>query len=294
MEPFVGLNENYARELLELHTLGVDGGYTQQDVRELAKVLTGWTIDGLGSPAGRASQPRRGGRRRDAVAPPAADGLLGFVFRERLHEPGSKTVLRATYAGAGVAEGERAIRDLCRHPSTATFVATKLARHFVADDPPPACVERLSQAFRDSGGNLRTVALALVDAPEAWAEGHRKFRTPQEWVVAALRALNVPAAAAGVVAGLRQLRHPLWAPQAPKGFGDTMVEWADSDSLMNRAELSRTIGRRIGSAATDPRELADLTDVPPDDPLRRLLADTSLAVPERIALALAGPAFQWR
>ena len=96
------------------------------------------------------------------------------------------------------------------------------------------------------------------------------------------------------MAGLRQLRHPLWAPQAPKGFGDTMAEWADSDSLLNRAELSRTIGRRIGSAAMDPRALADLTDIPPDDPLRGLLADTALAVAERIALALAGPAFQWR
>ena len=289
-----GLNENYARELLELHTLGVDGGYTQQDVRELAKVLTGWTIDGLGSPAGRASQPPRGGRRRAAAAPRAEDGLLGFVFRERLHEPGSKTVLRATYSEAGVAEGERAIRDLCRHPATVTFVATKLARHFVADDPPPACVERLTQAFRNSGGDLKTVALALVDAPDAWAEGHRKFRTPQEWLVAALRALDAAAAAGDYVAGLRQLRHPLWAPPAPKGFGDTMAEWADSDSLLNRAELSRTIGRRIGTAAMDPRTLADLTDLPPDDPLRGLLADTSLAVPERIALALAGPAFQWR
>ena len=130
--------------------------------------------------------------------------------------------------------------------------------------------------------------------PTRGREGHRKFRTPQEWVVAALRALNAPAAAGDVVAGLRQLRHPLWAPQAPKGFGDTMTEWADSDSLMNRAELSRTIGRRIGAPPGIRAQLADLIDIPPDDPLRRLLADTSLAAPERIALALAGPAFQWR
>ena len=288
-----GLNENYARELLELHTLGVDGGYTQQDVRELAKVLTGWTIDGLGVATARASQSPRVGRRRAAVTPRSVDGPLHFAFRERLHEPGSKTVVRATYTPAGAAEGERAIRDLCRHPSTATFVATKLARHFVADDPPPACVERLSKAFRDSGGDLKTVALALVETPEAWTE-NRKFRTPQEWLVAALRALNVPAAASDFVAELRQLRHPLWAPAAPKGFGDTMAEWADSDSLLNRAELSRTIARRIVVASLDPRVLADLTDVPADDPLRGVLADRSLAVPERVALALAGPAFQWR
>ena len=291
-----GLNENYARELLELHTLGVAGGYTQQDVRELAKVLTGWTIDGLGSPAARASRlPGRGrGRVREPAGPQAEDGRLRFGFRERLHEPGSKTVLRVTYAGAGVAEGERAIRDLCRHPSTATFVATKLARHFVADDPPPACVERLAQVFRDSDGDLKAVALALVDAPDAWAEGHRKFRTPQEWVVAALRALDAADVAGDYIAGLRQLRHPLWAPQAPKGFADTMAEWADSDSLLNRAELSRTIGRRTGNAAMDPRALADVTDIPADDPLRGLLADRSLPVAERVALALAGPAFQWR
>ena len=289
-----GLNENYARELLELHTLGVDGGYTQHDVRELARVLTGWTIDGLGSPAARAPQTRRRGRRGEATTPQAEDGPLGFVFRERLHEPGTKMVLRASYADAGVAEGERAIRDLCRHPSTATFVATKLARHFVADDPPPGCVARLAKVFRDSGGDLKALAVALVDTPDAWTEGHRKFRTPQEWLVAALRALNAPAAAGDFVAGLRQLRHPLWTPQAPKGFGDTMAEWADSDSLLNRAELSRTIGRRIGGAGLDPRVLADLTDVAPDDPLRGLLADGSLAAPERVALALAGPAFQWR
>ena len=108
-----GLNENYARELLELHTLGVNGGYTQQDVRELAKVLTGWTIDGLGSPAGRAPQPLRGGRRRDAVARPAADGLLGFVFRERLHEPGSKTVLRATLRRGRAGGGRTGHPRLC-------------------------------------------------------------------------------------------------------------------------------------------------------------------------------------
>jgi uncharacterized protein (DUF1800 family) len=278
-----GLNENYARELLELHTLGVNGGYSQQDVQELAKILTGWTIDGLGGrPAG--------GRRRRANA----DGPIEFTFEESLHEPGSKTVLNQRYTEAGIDEGERVIRALCRHPSTAHFVATKLVTHFVSDEPPAAAIERVARVFRSTDGDLKAVSRALVDEPEAWREDARKFRTPQDWFVAVLRAFGANDASQNAPAVLRQLRQPVWSPAAPKGFGDALTEWADPDSLLNRGELARTIARLPAMNGLDPRSLADVVDVAQGNPLHALLADTSIAPPERIALAVAGPAFQWR
>jgi uncharacterized protein (DUF1800 family) len=287
-----GLNENYARELLELHTLGVNGGYTQEDVQELARILTGWTISGIAGPGARMQpRPGRGAVRR---ARPAPDGPLGFAFQEFLHEPGEKTVLKQRYKEEGVAEGERAIRALCGHPSTARFVATKLAAHFISDDPPAAAVDRLARAFRSSEGDLKAVANALIDEPEAWRDDARKFRTPQDWFVAVLRAFGSTDVSPNAPAVLRQLRQPLWSPPAPKGFGDAMQEWADPDSLLNRGELARTISRLPSAAALDPRSLLDVVDVAPGNPLHTLIADTSIPASERVALAIAGPAFQWR
>ena len=289
-----GLNENYARELLELHTLGVNGGYTQQDVQELAKILTGWTVSGLGR--GQRTAPVRA---RRAMTVQQDDGRIGFAFQELLHEPGAKTVLGTRYGDAGVEEGERVIRALVRHPSTARFVATKLVTHFVSDAPPASAVDRIARVFRDSDGDLRAVSAALVDLPEAWGEDARKFRTPQDWLVAVLRVFDASEVSDAAMPQLRQLRHPLWSPQAPKGFGDTTQEWADPDSLLNRAELARTIARRMrpsprGAQRIDPRILLDAVDVAASDPLHALLSDSSIAPDERIALALAGPAFQWR
>ena len=276
-----GLNENYARELLELHTLGVDGGYTQQDVQALARIFTGWTLEGLG--------PERGG-----LARPAASSTIRFVFRDVIHEPGGKTVLGVRYDEGGVQEGERAIRALCRHPSTARFVATKLVTHFIADDPPPAAVDRVARAFRASDGDLRATALALVDVPEAWADDARKFRTPQDWLVAVLRAFGTTEVSDAAPMVLRQLRQPLWAPASPKGFGDALQDWADPDSLLRRAELARTIAWRPAARALDPRSVLDAVDVPAGTPLDTVLTDRSIPGPDRIALAIAGPAFQWR
>ena len=267
-----GLNENYARELLELHALGVDGGYTQQDVEELAKILTGWTVTGLqdGGPT------------------------LGFAFQDALHEPGPRAVLGVRYTDAGAAQGERVIRDLCRHPSTSRFIATKLVAHFIADAPPAAAVARVAKIFRSSDGDLRAVAAALIDVQEAWSDETRKFRTPQDWLVAALRAFGAREVGQMTVPVLRQLRHPLWAPQSPKGFGDSVQEWADPDSLLNRAELARTLAGRLRANRIEPRDLLEVVDVGEKDPLRALLSDTSIAPPDRLALAIAGPAFQWR
>ena len=193
------------------------------------------------------------------------------------------------------------IRALVRHPSTARFVATKLVTHFVSDAPPAAAVDRIARVFRDTDGDLRAVSAALVDLPEGWSDAARKFRTPQDWLIAVLRAFEAVEVSDTAMPLLRQLRHPLWSPQAPKGFGDTTQEWADPDSLLNRAELARTIARRLrpstlarGAQRIDPRILLDVVDVPAGDPLHALLADASIAPDERIALALAGPAFQWR
>lgn len=271
-----GLNENYARELLELHTLGVDGGYSQADVQELARILTGWTVAG------------RGGARTTA----GGDGVLRFTFEPLLHEPGSKVLLGTTYGEAGVEEGRRAIRALCRHPATSRFIADKLVRHFVSDAPPPAAVAAVARAFTESEGDLRVTARALIEHPDAWSEQARKFRSPQDWLIAVLRALGVPRAGP-LPALLRQLRHPMWSPPAPNGFGDSAREWADPDSLLNRAELARTIARRM-PAGFDPRTLLDVVETATTDPLRDMLADRTIDNAERVALALAAPAFQWR
>ncbi|HEX7284193.1 MAG TPA: DUF1800 domain-containing protein [Vicinamibacterales bacterium] len=281
-----GLNENYARELLELHTLGVDGGYSQQDVQELAKILTGWTVSGI-------NRPGLGGRNRRGVAA-TDDDRVGFEFQEVLHEPGAKTVLGARYDGAGVTEGERVIRALCDHPSTARLVARKLVTHFVNDTPPPAAVDRIAGVFRNTHGDLRAVSEALIDLPDAWREPARKFRTPQDWLVAVLRAFNATDVAAALMPILRQLRQPLWSPAAPKGFDDGTAEWADPDSLLNRAELARTISRRLRLERTDPAALLDVIDIGAGDQLHKFVSDSSIPADERVALVLAGPAFQWR
>ena len=286
--PRRGLNENYARELLELHTLGVNGGYTQQDVQELARMLTGWTVAGLARP-GRRAQARR--------QPGAAVGRgddLGFAFEEPLHEPGTKTLLGVKYAESGVAEGERAIRDLCHHPSTARFVASKLVAHFIGDAAPAPAVDRIAKVFQATDGDLRAVSTALIDLPDAWTDSARKFRTPQDWLIAVLRAFNATEISDNVMPALRQLRHPLWSPSSPKGFSDATTDWADPDSLLNRAELARTVARRLRLARVNARDLLDVIDVPAADPLHTFVADGSIPVDERLALVVAGPAFQWR
>ncbi len=268
-----GLNENYARELLELHTLGVGGGYSQKDVEELARILTGWTVTGLGSEG-------------EAVR-------RGFLYRGGLHEPGGKSVLGKRYSG-GEQEGVHVIEDLCAHPATARFIATKLVRHFVADDPPEASVNRIERAFRDTGGDLRTVSAALIDLDEAWDPSFRKIRTPQDWLVGTLRAFGAVEVRPVFIRFLRQLRHPLWAPGSPKGYGDRVRDWADPDGLLNRAELARTATRRIVRSGVPPERLLDVMDVREDDPLTAMLRDEAIPPEERMALALGGPAFQWR
>src|SRR3984957_4514782 len=167
-----GINENLAREILELHTLGVNGGYSQADVTNFAQIITGWSIGG--------------GKGR------LAGGVPGrFYFRDNMHEPGSKVFLGKTYPEQGQRQGEAVLADLARRPETAKFIATKLVRHFIADDPPPAAVDRVARAFLKSGGDLPQVYAALIEAPESWDANARKFKTPEDFVFSTLRALNV-------------------------------------------------------------------------------------------------------
>jgi uncharacterized protein (DUF1800 family) len=225
-----GLNENLAREILELHTLGVDGGYSQGDVTSFAAVLTGWSIGG--------GQGRR------------AQGAPGtFQFRAALHEPGARTVLGRRYAEGGFGQGEAVLRDLAAQPATARHLAVKLARHFVADEPPPALVERLTQAYRAADGDLPTVYAALVGWDGAWEPVPQKFKTPSDFVYSSLRALGlVPQEPKALLAGFEALGQRHYSPGSPAGWPDRAQDWDGADALMKRIEWSVALADRVGNA----------------------------------------------
>jgi uncharacterized protein (DUF1800 family) len=243
--PRRGLNENLAREAMELHTLGVRSGYTQADVTEFARALTGWGVAG----------PR--GPRVPAMftsAQPIDEN--GFQYHPALHEPGSRVVVGRTYADSGEGQARAILHDLASAPATARHIAFKLARHFVADDPPPALVQRLAVAFERSGGDLPTVYRALVESPEAWTPAATKFKTPWEWAVSALRALDrreVPAMQAAAL--MNQLGQPTWRPGSPAGYDDVAATWAAPDALLRRVEVAQRIAAQAGDAV-DARALA--------------------------------------
>jgi len=224
-----GLNENLAREVLELHTLGVGGGYTQDDVTELARALTGWTVPGL-SRIARFAEVQPGGAAFVAVA----------------HERGVRRVLGKTYADTGARQAIAILDDLAAHPATARFIATKLARHFAADDPPPSLVARLERDFLRSGGDLGSLAQTLVSAPEAWQAQPSKFRQPAEWLTSVLRFTGVDALGDNRINGaLRQLGQVPWGAPSPAGFDDTADSWAGPDALLRRVELAERIARNV-------------------------------------------------
>lgn len=234
----LGLNENLAREILELHTLGVEGPYTQDDVTRLAEVLTGWSVGGANR-----LPPRLAERLGTSDAKPGA-----FVFRAALHEPGAKRLLGKRYPDAGEAQGEAVLRDLAAHPSTARFVATKLARHFIADDPPDAAVERITRTFLETDGDLPSVYRALIDAPEAWREPLAKYKTPSDYVFSALRGLDVPASAGrGEAASFELLGQRTYAPGSPAGWPDRSDDWDGASALLKRIEWADALAARIGS-----------------------------------------------
>ncbi len=229
-----GLNENLAREILELHTLGVNGGYGQADVVEFARALTGWTISG----------PVRGG-----FGPRIAGGNApgDFHFVDAIHEPGSRTVLGRRYNQGGEGQADAILRDLASHRSTARFLATKLARHFAGDEPPLALVGRLAEAFVEGDGDLARVYSVLVRSPEPWIAGTVKFRTPWEWIVASYRATGVERPPRRSSRMLEQLGQPVWRPGSPAGYDDRAVSWLSADALTRRVEYAE---RFAGSVST--------------------------------------------
>ncbi len=235
-----GLNENLAREILELHTLGVRSGYSQSDVTELARALTGWTVSGVG---------------RGFTTGASASG--DFRFAEAIHQPGERRVMGRRYGQPGMAQASAILADLAVHPATARHIATKLTRHFAGDEPPPAMIDRLTRAFLGSGGDLPTVYRAILGSPEVWVAGPLKFKSPWEWLVSALRGLGQqrlePQFAARL---LNELAQPTWRPGSPAGWDDLAASWAAPEALARRVEVAQRIAQRTGSLV-DPRALAE-------------------------------------
>ncbi len=272
----LGLNENLAREILELHTLGVDGGYAQQDVVELARAITGW-----GTPL-----------RRDAQN----DATSAFVFRPDAHEPGARSVLGKRYAEAGEAQGRAILRDLAVHPATARHLSLKLARHFVSDTPSLALVERMSAAFLRSGGSLSALYGAMIDDDAAWAADARKFKTPDDFVVSAMRAgaIRLDRQPRMLTRLLQDLGQPTFTPRSPAGFPDTAADWASGDALRKRMQAAAALAEQV-AATRMPVELAvDVLGAEAvQGPFAELLRRAG-SLQEGFALLFSSPAFQWR
>src|SRR6266545_3073868 len=266
-----GLNENLAREILELHTLGVRTVYTQDDVTRFANVITGWTFVPF------RQDPVRGGE---------------FEFNPRMHQPGAQTVIGRSYPDAGLQQGRAVLAALARHPATANHVAAKLARHFIADEPPPALVERLAKRFLATQGDLKEVGKALVAAPESWEAPRAKLKRPGEWVVAALRALGVtPAEIGPVMQAHNLLGEPLWRPSAPKGFADESAPWLDG--LAQRLDIANQFARRLGAEA-DPRDVFEQALAPLASTETRQAILRAESRPQALALLFMASEFQRR
>ncbi len=266
-----GLNENLAREILELHTLGVRTVYTQEDVTRLAHVITGWTFVPF------RQDPVRGGE---------------FEFNPRMHQPGAQTVIGRSYPDAGLQQGRAVLAALARHPATANHVAAKLARHFVADEPPPALVERLAKRFLATQGDLKEVAKAMVAAPEAWEAPRARLKRPGEWVVGMLRAVGVtPPDIGPVMQAHNLLGEPLWRPPAPNGFADESAPWLDG--LTQRLDIANQFARRLGAEA-DPRDVFEQALAPLASTETRQAILRAESRPQALALLFMAPEFQRR
>ncbi len=268
-----GLNENLAREIMELHTLGVGGGYSQDDVTSLARIITGWTYAG----------------RQGQLGAPGT-----FVFNANAHQPGAQAVMGKIYEPNGVAQGEAVLADIARHPSTAKFIATKFVRHFVADDPPPALVARLADVFGKSDGDLKLLATALLDSDEAWKAPLTKVRSPYEFLVASGRLLaQIPDDPTRYLNGLNVLGQPLWSPAGPNGFPDTNAAWAAPEGMKLRLDISAQIASRLADSI-DPRDLLELVAADAASPETRRTIERAESRQQALALLLMSPEFQRR
>jgi uncharacterized protein (DUF1800 family) len=268
-----GLNENLAREIMELHTLGVGGGYLQEDVTTLARIITGWSFAG----------------REGRLGTPGS-----FVFNANAHQPGPQRLLGKSYENTGVTEGEAALADIARHPSTAKFIAAKFARHFVADDPPPALVARLEGVFRKNDGDLKALSLALLDADEAWQAPLSKMRTPYEYLIATGRLLaRIPDDPGRTLGSLNVLGQPLWTPSGPNGFADTNAAWAAPEGMKLRLDIAAQTASRIADSV-DPRDLLEVVAADAASTETRRTIERAESRQQALALLLMSPEFQRR
>jgi uncharacterized protein (DUF1800 family) len=267
-----GLNENLAREMLELHTVGVDGGYTQQDVTAFAKILTGWSVA------------------RDGDPDPGS-----FRYRPNIHEPGEKIFLGRTWREAGMDEGLAAMDDLAGRPQTARHIATQLARHFVDDDPPGSAVGRLEKTFQTTGGDLGAVSATLIGLPEIWDRPLAKMKTPNDLVISSCRvfAVSDPAIGDELAKGLRLMGQVPFAAASPAGWPDTAAAWIAPESMMIRVQWALAAGQHLG-ATVDARAVAagSIAPVASDRTLSHI--GNAPSPMEAVALLIASPEFQRR
>ena len=265
-----GINENLGREILELHTLGVRTVYTQTDVTNFAKILTGWTI-----------------------RPPVSDPDHGgeFMFLGRTHQPGPEIVIDNTYPDTGVQQGRSVLADLARHPATARHIATKLARHFVADDPPTTLVDRLTQRFLDTDGDLKEVTKTLITSPEAWELEQNKIKRPGEWLVAMLRAAGESADVVRILRAQALLGEPLWRPPAPKGFSDDNAAWIDG--MGERLDIANAFAHREG-LGHEPDAVLEAALGPLASTDTRHAVARAESRPQALTLLVMAPEFQRR
>ena len=266
-----GLNENLAREVLELHTLGVDGGYGQPDVLALAKLITGWSLARPGR------QPNPG----------------EFHFHDRAHEPGAKVLLGNTYDQGGIDEGEAALLALARHPATARHIALKFARHFVADEPTKALVSDLAGIFTETDGDLLALAEAVIDRAEAWQAPHAKYKTPYEFALSVLRVTSFSDNAKRLVGSFNELGQLPFRAPSPAGWPDVAAARAGPDAVVRRAEWSFAVVRRVAGGAK-PLRLLDMTLGPLASARTREAIERAESSARGVALLFVSPEFQRR
>ena len=273
-----GLNENLGREAMELHTVGVNGGYTQADVTEFSRALTGWSIP----------YPRdfaNGGQPQSA-----------FVFRPNAHEPGSRRVMGRTFAEGGFEQGKSILEFLARRPATAKHLSLQLAQHFVSDHPPQSLVDRMAKSYLEHDTDLAAVYRTLIASPEAWDADARKFKTPQDFVISSLRAgqIDLGSQPQAVLALLQNLGEPMFDPRSPAGFTDDSSNWIDADALWKRVQAAEAISARVAQGNAQPLAFAQdilgpLLDEETAQAIRR-----AESARQAHATLFASPAFQWR
>jgi len=267
----LGLNENLGRECMELHTVGLAAGYSQEDVTSMAKILTGWSV--AGSPQG---------------------DETGFKYRPFTHEPGAQTVMGQRFDG-GEAAGVAALTYLSRYPTTYQLLARKLATHFVADDPPEASVRRIAAVLAETGGDLAAASAALVDLPEAWVP-LTKLKTPMEYVVSALRAVPPGQPPVNYAALLTRLGQPLWGAPLPNGWSDQAADWDGSDAILSRVDWAYTYAGRAdnGDAGAQPADIANAALGNLQQPATAAAIAVAGSRREAVTLLFASPEFQRR